>query len=393
MGVNQEHALGRLRKVFAKVETTYGTQVSVVTGDAMKFLTFGITPDQPMNPRIDSKQTRTLQEEIKTKKTVAWAGEAYLLPNGAAGTAPDVDAMLKALLGVSTNDPGVSQVYTPADGQKVLGGLTLFHDHAPAFAEAAIGAWVEQATIRIAGGEEPKIALEGGAADYIFTGNGTVDAASAAAVTITVQAGGRENFMIGSRIKIVDATTESTVESDGAGAGHTITAYNRTTGVATISPGLDNDVEAADKIIPFAPAETTAGAATSGVGGSLTIAAGSVDIVGAEIVIKNNVKPWAEQAFTEKVTDYLLGNREVSGSVNILARRDLIKHLGKTWDFGTQALVVTCGDTAGAKVEVTCALARFQPVKVEVPESEEAVISLPFIAKGTTADEISISFE
>lgn len=379
MGVLQDHALGRLRRCYAKAETTFGVGVKPAAADAFKLLSFTAKPEPTVNKRADSKQTRSLLEEIVMKKAVTWSGEGYLLPSGTAGTAPDLDVLLKLLLGTSTNNPGVSQVYTPADGQQALGSATIAHELPGVAMERLLGAWIEQATIKVDSGSEPRISFEGGAADYVHTGTGALSGAVAdLASSITIDAATRANFQKGSVVKVGT--------SDGAGAGHELTAYDRSTGVATVSPTISGAQGVGAAVVPFVPAESTLGSPIAGISGDLTIAGTSIPIVGMEATIKNNIRPRTNQALVDVVKDITLGDREVNGVVNIELRKDLVIQLGKTWDFGTQALVATIGNVAGKRWVINCANARFSPTSIEAPESgEEATVAIPFVAKATGA--------
>ena len=64
-------------------------------------------------------------------------------------------------------------------------------------------------------------------------------------------------------------------------------------------------------------------------------------------------------------------------------------------DFGTQAIVVTCGDTAGKKLIVEIDDAEFEVAAVDTPQSDEVVVPMTFRALATSAgeDEIVIKFE
>ena len=387
MGVLQDHAQGRLRRAFAKAETTFATYLKPTTADAFKCLSMEIKPEKAWEPRNDSRQTRSIGEEIPGKKKVTWKTEAYLLPSGSVGTAPDVDQLIKAAMGAAYAANG----YALGAGQQAPGSLSLCHEYPRVVMEAASGAWVDKMTIKVDGGSEPRISFEGGAADYILTGNGKVGAIAAGAATaIVVKAGDREAFMINSVVSF--KTPAGANISDGAGAGHTITAYDRTTGAATIAPGLTAGIAVDDLIEPFVPVETTAGSPVANVAGSLAIATVDLPFTGMEITLENQVKPFDDEALKENVTDYSLDWRKVNGQVSFKCRKDKVIEVGKAFNYIqnaglTQAINLIIGPSAGKRWKVNVPYARITPTGLEPAESEELTYTLPFVARMSVGED------
>jgi hypothetical protein len=138
-----------------------------------------------------------------------------------------------------------------------------------------------------------------------------------------------------------------------------------------------------------------AGSPIAGILGSLTLAGNSLPITSFEVTVANNNKGISDEAFVAGTSDYVPGFRDVTGSLSIRCRRDLAIEIGKRLDFGTQAIVVTCGDTAGKKLIVEIDDAEFEVAAVDTPQSDEVVVPMNFRALATSAgeDEIVIKFE
>jgi hypothetical protein len=384
MGTTQTHALGRNRKFFAKVETTYGTFVAPAATDAVKALNASFTFQQARENRMDSRTTRSLLERYTGKKQVSWSSEHYVIPSGAEGTAPDVGVMLKALMGTETVNGGVSVIYSLSDSQSGLTSLSLVQHFNDVLMEAAKGAWVESCTISGKGGDAPRIKFEGGAADLVTTGTSTTNGATSG-TTVTVQTADADNFDVDSVIKVGTA--------DNSGAGFKVTAKSGAALTVNGSPAMGNGVS----VIPFVPTETTAGAVLGGIAGSFLIDGVAVGVITEfEVTIKNNIKPISDEALNEKVSDFIVGYREVSGSVTLRGRSDVIKyHAQRRTDItDTKDLRLAIGTTAGKILTIDIDRAEWVNEGIDSPEADEITIKLPFVALASSAgaDEITLTF-
>lgn len=97
------HGLGRELKCFVRDEATYatyaagtGTGGGLVSADAFKALTLGMEFTQTRNDRVDSRQTRSIQERITGRKEASWSCEMYALPGTYTETTPGVSYTLTA---------------------------------------------------------------------------------------------------------------------------------------------------------------------------------------------------------------------------------------------------------------------------------------------------------
>lgn len=398
MGVSQLHALGRNRKFYVNEETTYIDSENVATAfvkpagtDAAVILNASFTPAQERKVRDDARASRSALEQITGKKSATWSVESYVLPNGSAGTAPDLGPLFKGAMGTETVSGGTRVTYSLNTNQD-LGSFTLTQFFNETFMETLTGCYVNSMTISVAGGEEPKVTFEGESSGlYIPTSTSpsaaqltagestaTVDGSGTAA-SFNVHAGEGENFKPGSVISV--ATDTDLV----------VTAVSNDTITVDSSITFADD----DEVKPFAPTETVAGSPIAGILGSLTLAGNSLPITSFEVTVANNNKGISDEAFVAGTSDYVPGFRDVTGSLSIRCRRDLAIEIGKRLDFGTQAIVVTCGDTAGKKLIVEIDDAEFEVAAVDTPQSDEVVVPMTFRALATSAgeDEIVIKFE
>ena len=398
MGVSQLHALGRNRKFYVNEETTYIDSENVATDfvkpagtDAAVILNASFTPAQERKVRDDARASRSALEQITGKKSATWSVESYVLPNGSAGTAPDLGPLFKGAMGTETVSGGTRVTYSLNTNQD-LGSFSLTQFFNETFMETLTGCYVNSMTISVAGGEEPKVTFEGESSGlYIPTttspsaaqltageSTATVDG-SGTGTSFDVHAGEGENFKPGSVIS-VGTDTDLVVES----------VSNDTITVDSSITFTDDD-----EVKPFAPTETVAGSPIAGILGSLTLAGNSLPITSFEVTVANNNKGISDEAFVAGTSDYVPGFRDVTGSLSIRCRRDLAIEIGKRLDFGTQAIVVTCGDTAGKKLIVEIDDAEFEVAAVDTPQSDEVVVPMSFRALATSAgeDEIVIKFE
>ena len=398
MGVSQLHALGRNRKFYVNEETTYIDSENVATAfvkpagtDAAVVLNASFTPAQERKVRDDARASRSALEQITGKKSATWSVESYVLPSGTAGTAPDLGPLFKGAMGTETVSGGTRVTYSLNTNQD-LGSFSLTQFFNETFMETLTGCYVNSMTISVAGGEEPKVTFEGESSGlYIPTttspsaaqltageSTATVDG-SGTGTSFDVHAGEGENFKPGSVISVASDTDL------------VVTAVSNDTITVDSSITFTDD----DEVKPFAPTETVAGSPIAGILGSLTLAGNSLPITSFEVTVANNNKGISDEAFVAGTSDYVPGFRDVTGSLSIRCRRDLAIEIGKRLDFGTQAIVVTCGDTAGKKLIVEIDDAEFEVAAVDTPQSDEVVVPMNFRALATSAgeDEIVIKFE
>jgi hypothetical protein len=381
MGVATPHALGRDLKFFAKTESTYGTFVKPAATDAAKVLKTSFEHKYNRSDRMDSRQTRSLLERITGRQEVTWSVESYLIPSGTAGTPPDIHPLIKNCFGGYTNSPATSDTYAPSNTDSDFGGISMCRHMNNIYMETIFGAWVEQMTLTASGSEEAKLSFEGGAKGFRPTGYSTTDG-SYSTGTATVQTADAQSFGQYSVIAIGS--------NDNTSTGYEVAS--RSSAVLTLASGTPSGLTA-EAVYPFTPTETTAGSPLWGVNGSFTVSGVTVPITAFEFTIKNGIKPINDEHGTSSTSDFILGYREVTGSFGIRLRRDLLIQITNRGDFTTRDLAFVIGSTAGSICTVNVDYAELEFAGVEVPEADEAIITIPWRAKGSSGeDEINMVF-
>lgn len=410
MGVSQLHALGRNRKFYMVNETTYGTfqepdgsqiTTGALVGSAGDYFTdrainVTMTPGQERTPREDSRQTRSHVELITGKKSGTWSVEAYAMPSGTAGNAGPLRALYALALGketIAASTVTYSLAASLADYN--LKSLTLIQFFNDTFMEALTGCYVNTMTLSVSGGDQPKVTFDGeSSGTYIPTsssstqGNATaqVTSATGSGTSFDVNEGEGRNFSVGSVISV------------GGGAAVKVDA------VTIGGPGSDDTIDVdssvswtlGDSVVPSVPSQTLVGTPIAGILGSLTLDGTAVPIVSFDVSVANNNKGISDEAFVAGTSDYIPGFRDVTGTVTVRCSRDLAIQVGKRLSFESQPIVVTCGDTAGSKLEISVPQAEFEVTGVDTPTADEVMISMPFrgLSSAETAeDEITVTFK
>ena len=258
------------------------------------------------------------------------------------------------------------------------------------FREDLFGCWVEEVSISASGGDEPRISFSGGAFNYALTGTGnTHGSSSPSSTSVPLVTGDGVNFMVGSCIDI--NTGSAIVTAKSAADTLTVTSGSYATGEA---------------ITPETYTETTAGSPVNGIGGSLVLNGVTLPITAFDVTVTNGLKPLSDEAFTKGTSDFIAGYRATSGNISFRARKDFIKSLAQRYvqlgatdnpSFASVPIVVTLGSATGLKVLVRMPTCELNFAGLSVPEAEEVVISVPFVALNPPAaddsnQEIIVSF-
>ena len=396
MGASTDHALGRNLRFFCKKESAaggaYGTssQEALAGGDAAKVLSSSMEFTVARNDRMDSRTSRSVLERITGKQEISWSCESYLLPKS--GTdAPDIDPFIEAAMGGAFG-ASTAKTYKFSDSN-ALPTCRIARTANGVLREDLFGAYVEEMSISASGGEEPKISFSGGAFNYALTGTGTTHASSSVTSTsVPMVSGDGVNFMVGSCIDINGGSAIVTAKS----AADTL----------TVTSGTYTNNEA---VTPETYTETGAGGSpVNGISGSLTLNSVSLPVTSFDVTVTNGIKALSDEAFEKGTSDFVAGFRSVKGNISVRARKDFIKSLAQRYvqlngtdptatnydpTFSSVALVVTMGSTTGYKVVATMSKVEIDFAGIEIPESEEAVLSLPFTALGTSgSDELTLAW-
>ena len=245
-------ALPRERKFYASVESTFGTRIQPAGADAIRLLS-GVTGSPVPNriERVDNRQTRSIESQITgSTPPIEWSAEGYLIPSGAAGTAPDIGAIMKAAFGVETIVGGTSVASTPSDVQAALGSLTITDAISDIMMESIAGCFVEEFTLRGAAGDPVQYAATGLGASHVLTGRTTL---ATTPVSTSFDVDVPENIEIGSRGQFLEPSDGTTVIDDNSGSGFTVTNKVGATITVNVAP---TGVTSGDVWAPFAPTES-----------------------------------------------------------------------------------------------------------------------------------------
>lgn len=380
MGQNQAHALGRNKIVYAKKEGTAFSFEALAGTDAVKFLDFNMSGTQERGNREDWRATRSIMERITRRKTGSWSGQAYLLPSGAAGTAPDIDPFLAVAMGqAGAVVSSTSVTYNPSATQAM--GTLSAHQYHPltttgqAYTKTGRGLWVNSMSINVNGTDAPLISFEGGCASVAHCGFGTVATLGTGVATITLQSGEGANFEVGGWI-IADETDARRIVSI---AGD----------VLTVDSVLTTAVN--DTVRGWSAAPTTAGAPLGGITGGLTIGGDTVSVVSFDVTVANNHVAIDNEALAETTEDYIPGFRDVTGTITVRARADYLKYMLARRNFATVAINTTIGTAAGNRVKINMPTVEIEFGEDQVPRDTEVTLQLPFRALGASAGDNEIA--
>jgi hypothetical protein len=201
--------------------------------------------------------------------------------------------------------------------------------------------------------------------------------------------------MAGSRITIADEGTAAGVIVAGSTSGTAVTLatnYTWATGKA---------------ITPHEPSGTltTYGSPTSGITGSVTVNGQTLTVTGFDVTLTNNIKALSDEYGSKGTSDFIPGFRSVTGNVTVRAEKDFIKALSRRYQaagdtiadgvptFATVAIVLTMGETDDLKQIINLPTCELDFGAIDVPESEEAILNIPFTALGASAGNNEFTFE
>ena len=390
MGASTDHALGRNLRFFCKKESApggaYGTasQEALAGADAAKVLSTSFEFSVTRNDRTDSRPTRSLQERITGKQEISWSCESYILPAGST-TAPDIDPLIEAAMGGSFGG-SVAKTYNLSDSN-ALPTVHMARTANGVLREDLFGCYVEEMSISASGGDEPRISFSGGSFNYALTGTGEANGAGSTTSALSVHSGEGVNFMVGSVITL-------------NGAERVITAK---TGADALTISSNHSWSDDADVTPSTYTETTAGNPTNGITGSLTLNSVTLPITAFDVTVTNNIKPLSDEAFEKGTSDFVAGFRSVTGNISVRARKDFIKSLAQRYvqttttadpSFSSIPIQVNLGTTAGKIVAIYVPQAELDFAGIEIPESDEAVLNLPFTGLATSSggDEFRIAW-
>lgn len=373
-------AVGREEKLYAVPESTYGAAASnAAAGNAVRFLSADFKTSEERIIRADKRATRSPLATIVKRLTADWQVEGYLLPSGAAGTAPDGwDDIFESGFGVETINVGTSVVYTL--GKEFSKSLT-FHrgigytSTTSVMGEMIRGCFVNQMNFSLSGSDPAMVTCSGFAADILRAGM-TLSTATGTVTALTVTSGEAHNF---------DAGVYIDVDSD---TGLLVSAVNTSTSTLTIP---STTVASGDVVMPsvcgLAQTFTSTAVPVSGILGSASLEGSSCDIISAQISVNNGAKPHNDKYGTNKVSQYSLGNREITGQITMRLQDDNFIRIAKSRRSSFIALSLVSGTVAGSIA--TFSLPNVLVDLTSVPSSpvDDIVVTLPFRAYASSGED------
>lgn len=377
--------VGREEKLFVVPESTFGAAASApAAGDAIRFLELNFQNAEERVFRADKRSTRSYLATIQKRLKVDWSLNGYLLPSGAAGTSPDGwDAIFKAAFGTETITGGTSVAYTLL--KENTRSLTL-HRGIGATAATAVagemvrGGVVNQLQLSFSGSDPAMVSASGFGADILRAGACTLSGDTGTVVTMTT-AGNGNLFDVGQYVDI-DVITDQLISSNTSNS-ITVPSHTAQTNGDPVMPS------ACIKAQTFA----SGAAPISGVYGSVTLESTSFSVVSGQITMNNGAKPHNDVYGSNKVTQFSMGNREVSGQLTYRLQDDTFIRLCNSRRRSTIALSLQLGSSAGSICTISCPNIIVDLSSLPSTPVEDILVTLPFKAYGSTGeDEISMTF-
>lgn len=382
-------ALQREELVWCAAESTAGTQVDPVAGDAI--LPIAMCSVNQAVESLTDNQTRNSRSRFPNIRGITKAGTFSIpidiKPSGSLGSVPDCDTLMKSLMGTQTINASTSVVYTFANS--ALPTFTLWRKLGHTM-QVARGCVVNSASFSIAGNAIGTGTFEGLFFELAQASEDTVGVGGISDVATTLPVTNGKNFHIPSGMYIYATINSLETVKITAVSGNNLTvtrAQKGTTAVAHL---------AGVPITFWNPGTTETGSPVHGKSGAVTIDGSTTILLDVKIDVNNNVKVYEE----EKNGLYVAssygtpGKREVKASTKAYYRSSDNRHLADSLALTTFAMVVNLGDTAGRIVEYSAPTAIKQSPTLSGSEEAELAINWDCIAAvGSAESELTITFK
>lgn len=379
------YILGQKQSCFAKVEATYDTLQAFVAADAVKLLTFKLSPEYALEATKEHTASGSRNGLIPGRKGGKWSASGYFYLNGA-GVAPECAAFLQAAYGKETVVGGTSVTYTINNAETPkslqLGRLTDTN-----FYEVATGCVVEKLTIK-SSNERPVWEAEGSFATYGSMTPAKCAAAGALTGASTVPLLAAHAGSI--RVNSVLYYTSSGSTYNNTGAGYTVTAVSTDGATITVSPVLEHGITENDPLIPFAVAPSYGGTlmGASASMGALTIASRTMRYREHALSFTTGRHTRDDEAISDRPTGVIPGKALVDGQISaVFVDSDYGPFVGRAWDIDGHALVNRLGpNTAGSRMTLNAPNVFFKVVGQDFPEANETMVQLSYEAHQNAAE-------
>lgn len=394
-------ATGTQQKFWGMIETAFDTVQKPAAADALPLINLDINPSQEYLKVMERTGTASLLDEVAGKQGGTWSATFYVKPNGtSATTAPDCGAILKAAFGYEDTTTDVTYSCHSSGVDKTEPLSLQFHKTAGTqHYETISGCWVESVEFSIGANELATITASGGFCSYGFAKGATIDGAGDAAnAFVVVDANQAQRFRAGAYVQFNGSASDEI--NNNSGNFFLVTGVDTANDKVNLSPnalvfGDDSTIEAA------AHSQTlTTNSPVSPVDSDLSLGGTSMGFISASVSYTTGIKA-RDEAGQATPVGLSLGTREVSGSFNCYhdtndaATSDISRVVADAWNGSTLAAIVRAGaNTSKAMMKIQLPAIRPEVSAVEIPEAEEATVTINFVARvaSTNGDEISVDF-
>lgn len=371
-------ALGRMRAVITVISYTAGTgdTVAVIHDDGTTVTTNTLTEGVDFAAATSNAVTAGNIVTAINGSALGLAGDVFASANGAVVTVRSDTGSVRLTTGDATAWSLTRIEYALADSQQlptftVSRVLHNGNTTAPvAIArEDVTGCHINELGFSGSGSEPPRMTFGGKGRRHIFTGTGAIEGTFTTVDTVTLESGQGAGFEVDSLFVIGT--------DDNSGAGYQATAVS---GDNLTDSGESITAADATAVRPFYLAPTTGGSPIAGTVGSCTIDGTTFPIVSYDVAVTNNFLAIEDEAFSERMTDAVPQYREITGTVTIRARADIIAEMGRRKLLGNRAILITMGSAAGRRLVLSLPQVRFPPSGMNSPLEGLADIPLAFRA-------------
>lgn len=376
-----DQAIGRKQSAILLPESSIGTINGALSGgDRFDFLSLNINDTVDKLERVDKRQFPNIAEVALGKRSVAWDLEAYALTNGA-GVLPDIDRVFQAASMTATVVPATSVTYNFTN---TLVPTAILSDN-EIVSQLAYGAVVQELGFVFSGNDFTKITASGIASYSVRTGTSELTANAAAAAT-AISVTDASLFEVGGYIQAgADNNTND---------GYQVTAIDEGLNTIDITPALVVGASLGDAVGPLIPDLSTAGSSQTGIAGSITLAGNTLCMTDGSVTITSE---YGSQQDKFGVQSYdvnpVLTDRRVNATFTLYGRRSNLTAFVNAARIGTEPLVVTSGDTAPNRFEVSIPQFQIEVDNLDIPETE--FVTLTLTGKGLISagnDELSVIY-
>lgn len=378
--------IARQQTVFAVEETVKGTLAFPAA--AAPYIVAAGYVDMNQNPSFsNSEEIRNSRDVLSQFQDMTPAGQfslpLYVRPAGTAGSAPMGDVVFESLLGMKTVTSGTSVAYTPAITKPSF-SLWTKKGHTMFFAAGAVA---EKMSVSAQNKGGVKLDISG---SFLRLGWAVRDAVAA-----TANVGATAVTVYDAKKYTVGAVIQNTTKSDHGTNGYTVSAVNTSTNVLTISPAVPSGGWAVSDVLEgYLPAGTSVGTplesrkTTATVGGVAKTAQSISITYGDQVKMLDD-----EMTTTGYPADYVENERSVSGTVTTYFRQDDAAQFVDGLAGSDKAVVITFGDTAGSKLEVSMPKCKMQVPKVST-SAPTVNLNVDYTALGNVGeDSIALTFK